>query len=59
MPDELKDIHKPHWDRLARKLKEYGNGQAIIDFADGLPIKIVSIEGKGRNLDLTKEKDAD
>ena len=52
---DVKEIRKPHWDRLIRKLQEYCNGQITLDFQNGLPIKIVSIEGKDRNIDLTKD----
>ena len=53
MTKEEKEL-KPHWDRLVRKLKEYGNGKVVIEFQDGLPVKIREIEGKDRDIDLTQ-----
>ena len=45
---------KPHWLQLIEKMKQYRNGTVVIDFQDGLPIRVVTIEGKDRDIDLTK-----
>ena len=49
-------MEKPHWDRLKELLKEYGNGSCKIDFQDSLPVRVIEIEGKKRDIDLTKEE---
>ena len=54
----MKEIgDKPHWDRLIKLMGIYCNGKVVIDFQNGLPIRIVEIEGKDRNIDLTKDTD--
>ena len=45
---------KPHWKRFKEEIAKWKHGQATIDFQDGLPVKIVCIEGKDRDIDLTK-----
>lgn len=53
MPDKEE---KPHWERLKIILKQYGNGRCVIEFQDDLPITIVEIEGRKKDIDLTKER---
>ena len=48
-------MEKEHWKRLKEKVEEYGNGNCEIIFENGLPVRIVKIEGKDRDIDLTKE----
>ena len=48
-------LKKPHWIRLLKKLAEYGNGRCVIVFQDELPITIIEIEGRRKDIDLTKE----
>jgi len=54
MMEDISD--KPHWDRLKKELIKKGNGKVILYFQDALPIKIEEIEGKERDIDLTKDE---
>ena len=47
-------MEKEHWKRLKEELEKYRNGTCKIDFQDALPIRIVEIEGKKRDVDLTR-----
>ena len=51
------NLSKPHWKRLARLTNEAGNGRCEFDFQDGLPICVIKIEGKKKDIDLTKDAD--
>ena len=46
---------KPHWRRLIREVEQMQNGSCTLDFQNGLPVGIREIEGKKRDVDLTKE----
>ena len=54
MPEDKED--KPHWERFKKKIREYSNGRCSFDFQDGLPVLIIEIEGKSKNIDLTKDR---
>ena len=53
MPNSLDKIH---WQRLKEFIEHFKNGRVVLDFQDGLPVKIREIEGKDRDLDLTQAK---
>lgn len=56
MQDKI-NSDKLHWDRLKQELAKKCNGKVILYFQDALPIKIEEIEGKERDIDLTKLND--
>ena len=52
---KINESLKPHWERLIAMIQERKNGKCVFDFQDGLPIRVVEIESRDRDIDLTKE----
>ena len=50
---------KIHWIKLRQYIENFGNGRVILSFQDGLPVHIEQIEGSKKEIDLTKENNAD
>ena len=48
---------KPQWTKLKAELAKYENGRAVIYIQDGVPVRIVEIEGRKTEIDLTKRKE--
>lgn len=46
---------KIHWIKLKEILAHFQNGRVTITFQDGLPILIEDIEGRDKQINLTKE----
>ena len=46
---------KPHWDKLKDIVKSFQNCEITFKAQDGLPIKVLKVEGKRENIDLIGE----
>lgn len=46
---------KKHWKNLIRLIEEMGNGECTFTYQDSLPICVIKIEGRKKDIDLTKE----